>query len=175
MAREEIFSEACKYMSDVNIDTIEQYAVAKNIVNDVISRLGYETTLEVLQNEKDPSLKVISVYSSEDLSMLIGKNGQNLKAIEHIAKAITFKKAPEQVSFALDINDYRKSRAKLIVRSALEVANRVRDNKRAEALLPMSSYERRLVHIELTAYPDLETESIGEEPQRRVVIRPLTI
>ncbi|MDO8495559.1 MAG: R3H domain-containing nucleic acid-binding protein [bacterium] len=162
-------------MSELNLEKNEQHQIVKNIVKDVVSQLGYEATLEVLPNEKDPTLKVISIYSPDDLSMLIGKNGQNLKAIEHITKVIAFKKAPGQINFALDINDYRKSRAKVIVKSAVEVANRVRDNKKAEALVPMSSYERRLVHIELASYPDIETESIGEEPQRRVVIRPLTI
>jgi len=62
-----------------------------------------------------------------------------------------------------------------VVEKALEVAHRVRISKKAEALVPMSSYERRLVHVELASYADLETESIGEEPKRRIVIKPLII
>ena len=154
----------------------EQQGGAKDIVKNVVSLLGYEgITVETFQNEKDPTLKVVAVSSEEDLSMLIGKNGQNLRAIEHIAKILTFKKKPGEANFVMDINDYRKSRARFVVQNAVEVAHRVKENKKAEALEPMSSYERRLVHIELASYPDVETESIGEEPKRRVVIRPFAL
>lgn len=147
----------------------------EGIVKKVLSWLGYQAEVEVITNEKDETLKVVSVSSGENLSLLIGKNGQNLKAIEHLAKLMAFKKAPGQVNFVLDINDYRKSRARFVIQNAVEVARRVKESKKAEALMPMSSYERKLVHIELASYPDVETESIGEEPKRRVVIRPLVI
>lgn len=162
-------------MSEINGETKELGTIARSIVQTVVEALGFETAVEVFPNEKDPTLKVVSVSSESDLSLLIGKNGQNLKAVEHIAKLITFKKAPEQANFILDVNDYRKSRAHFVIQNAAEVANRVRETKKAEALPPMSSYERRLVHIELASHPEVETESIGEEPQRRVVIRPLTL
>ena len=75
----------------------------------------------------------------------------------------------------VDLNDYRKLRARQVVEKAVEAAHRVRVSKKAEALIPMSSYERRLVHVELASYVDIETESIGEEPKRRIVIKPLII
>lgn len=154
----------------------EQHQEIKGIVKNVVALLGYdEAIVEVFENEKDPTLKVVTVSSEEDLSLLIGKNGQNLKAIEHIARVLAFKKSPERANFVMDINDYRKSRARFVVQNAVEVANRVKESKKAEVLVPMSSYERRLVHIELASYPDVETESIGEEPKRRVVVRPLSI
>lgn len=154
----------------------EQDEEIRSIVKDVITSLGYSAAvIEVFENEKDPTLKVVAVSSEEDLSLLIGKNGQNLKAIEHVARLLAFKKNPERANFVMDINDYRKSRARFVVQHAVEVANRVKESKKAEALAPMSSYERRLVHIELASYPDVETESIGEEPKRRVVVRPLSI
>src|SRR3989338_7508857 len=115
----------------------EKPVILENVAKDVLDKLGYETSVNIFSNEKDQSLKVVAVSSNEDLSALIGKNGQNIKA--------------------------------------LEVANRVKVSKKAEALDPMSSYERRLIHVELASHPDLETESIGEEPERRVVIRPLII
>lgn len=153
----------------------EQEEGIKGIVKNLLTMLGFEVSVEFFQNEKDPSLTVCSISSPSDSSILIGKNGQNLKAVEHIAKLMVYKQMPGQANFVLDINDYRKLRAEHVVRNAAEVANRVRESKKAEALAPMSSYERRLVHVELASYPDVETESIGEEPKRRVVIRPFTI
>lgn len=157
----------------------QNLSILESVAKDVLERLGYNASINIFSNEKDPNLKILSVNSIEDSSVLIGKNGQNIKALEHVIKLLYFKNfaaEPEQVlSFMVDVNDYRKLRAKQVIEKAKEVAIRVATTKKAEALLPMSSYERRLIHIELASYPDLETESIGEEPERRIVIRPLII
>ena len=157
----------------------QNLTILESAAKDVLEKLGYQASINIFSNEKDPTLKIVSVNSNEDLSVLIGKNGQNIKALEQIIKALYFKRAftslEQTVSFTVDVNDYRKFRAKQIIEKALEVANRVATSKKAEALSPMSSYERRLIHVELASYPDLETESVGEEPERRVVIRPLVI
>lgn len=150
----------------------------KNITQELLGQLGYQAEVSIFSNEKDLNLKIVSISSSENLSALIGKNGQNIKALEQVIKTLYYKKqtsSDSPATFMVDLNDYRKLRAKQVVERAVEAAQRVRTSKKAEALLPMSSYERRLIHVELASYPDIETESIGEEPKRRVVIRPLVI
>ena len=82
-----------------------------------------------------------------------------------------FIKNTEELNLILDVNDYRKSRAIYLIDLAKQAVNRVRNTQKAEALLPMTSYERRVVHMELASCPDIATESIGEEPYRRVVIK----
>ncbi len=140
----------------------------------ILKMMDFDARVELLKNDLEGStLHVVSIQSENDLGMLIGKNGQNIKAMEHILRLLTFKKLPEDASFVLDVNDYRKSRASYIVEQAKTVSERVRETKRAEALFPMSSYERRLVHMELASCADIVTESVGEEPNRRVVIRSL--
>lgn len=114
---------------------------------------------------------VVSVYTSDDARFIIGKNGQNLKALEHLVRAILSKKSDIQ-NIVLDINDYKKSRASFVVDVAKQAVTRVRNTQKAEVLTPMSAYERRIVHMELASYPDVATESIGDEPQRRIVIKP---
>lgn len=157
-------------------DKTEQSSFLKEILQALLSQMGFAgVAVEVFTHDKDPQQKIVSLLSDQDLSMLIGRNGQNLSALEHLARAMAFKKDPQQANFSLDINDYRRSKARFIVQNAVEVANRVRSTQKAEALLPMSAYERRLVHVELASCPDVETESIGEEPQRRVVVRPLVL
>lgn len=150
----------------------------KNITQELLGQLGYQAEVSIFSNEKDLNLKIVSISSSENLSALIGKNGQNIKALEQVIKTLYYKKqtpSDSPATFMVDLNDYRKLRARQVMERAVEAAQRVRISKKAEALLPMSSYERRLIHVELASYPDLETESIGEEPKRRVVIRPLVI
>ena len=161
-------------MSDEN----NNQEILKNVTQEILGHLGYGGEVSVFSNEKDPSLQIVSISSSDNLSALIGKNGQNIKSLEQVVRLVYLKKlSPEQkpAVFMVDLNDYRKLRARQVVDKAIEVAYRVRISKKAEALVPMSSYERRLVHVELASYADLETESIGEEPKRRIVIKPLII
>jgi spoIIIJ-associated protein len=106
-------------------------------------------------------------------SMLIGKGGQNLKAFEHVVRMIWTRQHPEARGLVVDVNDYRKSVAAELASHARQIAGRVRETGRPEALRPMTSYERRIIHTELAAYADLASESVGQEPHRRVVIRPI--
>ncbi|HXK40820.1 MAG TPA: R3H domain-containing nucleic acid-binding protein [Candidatus Paceibacterota bacterium] len=114
---------------------------------------------------------VVSVQTLDNARFLIGKNGQNLKALEHVLRAMLVKDGKEG-TIILDVNDYKKSRATYLIDVAKQTVTRVRNTQKAEALFPMSAYERRIVHMELAAYPDIATESVGAEPQRRVVIKP---
>ncbi|HZZ99582.1 MAG TPA: R3H domain-containing nucleic acid-binding protein [Candidatus Paceibacterota bacterium] len=122
------------------------------------------------------SMLTVSVRTPENAKFLIGKNGQNLQALEHLLR--TAAAGPEHTlpySILVDVNDYRKSRTSHAIELAKQAVNRVRNTRRAEALSPMTSYERRVVHMELASVPDVVTESIGQEPQRRIIIKPYTV
>jgi spoIIIJ-associated protein len=114
---------------------------------------------------------LVSVYTPDNVRFIIGKNGQNLKAFEHLVRAMLLRNNDGQ-NIVVDINDYKKSRASFVVDAAKQAVSRVRNTQKAEVLSPMSAYERRIVHMELASYPDVATESIGDEPQRRIVIKP---
>lgn len=114
---------------------------------------------------------VVSVYTPDNARFIIGKNGQNLKAFEHLVRAVLLKNNNSH-NIVVDINDYKKSRASFVIDAAKQAVSRVRNTQKAEVLTPMSAYERRIVHMELASYPDVATESIGDEPQRRIVIKP---
>ena len=113
---------------------------------------------------------VVAIQTLDDARFLIGKNGQNLQALEHVLRAMLVKDGKEG-TIILDVNDYKKSRADYLIDVAKQTVARVRNTQKAEALFPMSAYERRIVHMELAACPDIATESIGAEPQRRVIIK----
>ncbi len=127
------------------------------------------------ESDSEKNILAIAVYTPENARFLIGRNGENLKALEHIMRAMLLKNNKEISGISVDVNDYKKSRASYVIDLAKETATRVRNTQKAEALCPMTAYERRVVHTELASCPDLSTESIGEEPQRRVVIKPLTL
>lgn len=144
------------------------------LAHDLLLRVGFNGEVKI-SDSGTAGLPVVCIESADDLSMLIGKNGQNLNALEHLLRVIAFRKNPEQpaASFILDINDYRRAKVSQLITLARAAAGRVISTQRAEALAPMSAYERRLVHTELAGYRELQTESIGAEPRRRIVIKPL--
>lgn len=153
------------------------------IAKDLLQRIGFEGEVKFTENGSSESkLATISIESDKDLSMLIGKNGQNLEAFERLVRLLATRKLttatagqadPENdLHFIVDVNDYRKSRTDYLVGVAKDAARRVIQTQRAEALSPMSSYERRLVHTELASYKEIQTESIGQEPRRRIIVKP---
>ena len=153
------------------------------ITKDLLQRVGFEGEVKFSENGPNESkLATISIESEKDLSMLIGKNGQNLEAFERLVRLLASRKLataaagqadPENdLHFIIDVNDYRKSRTDYLIGVAKDAARRVIQTQRAEALSPMSSYERRLVHTELASYKEIQTESIGQEPRRRIIVKP---
>lgn len=119
----------------------------------------------------DGALQVV-VRTEADANLLIGKNGQNLAALEHVVRAVAARHGGDR-RIVVDVNDYRQERAEQVVQMVRQVVARVRDTRRAQALLPMAPHERRIVHMELASYTDVTSESVGIEPHRKVVIKPL--
>jgi spoIIIJ-associated protein len=115
----------------------------------------------------------VAIQTSEDGRLLIGKNGQNLKALEHIVRLMLMRQSSEYRAVVVDVNNYRAEQTQKLVETVHATAARVQQSRRSEAMDPMSSYQRRVVHTELAVYSDLSSESVGQEPHRRVVIKPL--
>ena len=116
----------------------------------------------------------IAVRIAGDARMLIGERGANLAALEHILRKIVQKKFGAEERFSLDLNDYRMRRMEDLKQDVKSAAKEVRLYRRPVPLNPMSSFERRIVHLLLEEYPDITTESTGQDEERRVVIKPFT-
>jgi spoIIIJ-associated protein len=148
-------------------ETVQRLIAPMNVPCEVVVR--EETT-------GDKEVVVAAITAPEDAKFLIGKNGQNLQALEHVVRSIFLKGVQTKESaLFVDVNDYKKSRADHVATLAREAVHRVRSTQRAEALTPMSPYERRIVHMELASISDITTESIGQEPSRRIVVKPYRI
>ncbi len=157
---------------------MEDLTKTKEQIIEAIRRIAgfmdLECRVEVTEEIDDRGSKavLVSIFTPENAKFLIGKDGQNLKSLEQVLRAMFLKKIEGAASIVVDVNDYRKSRTLYLVELARQAVARVRSMQKAEALLPMSSYERRIVHMELASCPDIATESIGAEPQRRIVVKP---
>ena len=144
----------------------------KNEVKSVLDRMGFGLAVMDITAYQGLTSR-IAVRISGDARMLIGEGGANLGALEHILRKIVQKKLGAEERFSLDINDYRMRRMEDLKQEVKAAAKEVRMHRRPVPLQPMSSFERRIVHLLLEEYPDITTESIGQDEERRVVIKPL--
>ncbi len=125
-----------------------------------------------IESEEAPEGVVIFNLKTPDSGILIGNHGANLSALQYLTRVLVHKQIPEIVHFIVDVEGYKKSREEFLRELARQAAARVRDTKETLLLKPMASYERRVVHAEISKLPDIATESVGEEPERRIVIKP---
>ena len=119
------------------------------------------------------SIKTINInIRTDDPQILIGEHGQTLLEIQRLLKIILNKQIKKFFYLNLDINDYKKKKIEYLKNLAKDLANEVSLTKEEKILLPMSSYERRIIHIELAGREDITTESQGEGIDRHIVIKP---
>ena len=109
---------------------------------------------------------------------MIGEGGRTLNEIQHLLKIILRKKFPlpekdrKMFFINLDIADYKKKKYQYLKELAQSVAAEVSSTKKEKTLSPMGAAERRIIHLELADRSDVATESIDQEPERKIVIRP---
>lgn len=143
--------------------------IIKNFLKEIVVNLGLDVQLESSIRDKKIYIKMYS----DNNAILIGKDGKTLKALETIIKQKISKDYNSRIGIYLDVEDYKEKRIKNIEYLAKKVAREVRNTKVETALEDMNSFERRVVHNVLTNFKGVKTESIGEEPNRHVIIKPI--
>ena len=134
-------------------------------IEGLIERMGYSGKVTILfREERKIGLKIESEYSS----ILIGKKGKNLDAIQLLANIFAGRKGMEDMRVILDSENYRIRREESLVRLAYTVADRVRENRGSILLEPMNPFDRRLIHTTLNDISDVETKSEGEGLYKQV-------
>lgn len=149
----------------------------KEIIKDFFERLLRITHLDgtVLVQEGTDSGRpcvTVTLNVAGDAEILIGKNGSALDALEHVARLLCAGGQEERRIIILDVNGYRSARIERAVSVARQAADRVASTGRPETLEPMNAYERRIVHMALAEHPGVRTESAGDEPARKIIIKP---
>ncbi len=159
-------------LNNMEQENVEQEIVA--IVKGLISKMGFVSSIEMKKAEEDEDVIICNI-KTEDSSFLIGQYGLNLQSLQHIARVIIRKKIIQPVNFILDVNSYRQEKKDSVVRLARNLAEEVISGKSEIVMRPMTAYERRIVHMELSKNDRIKTESIGEGESRRIVIKPIEI
>lgn len=146
-------------------DVIEEL---KSFLKHITKLMGVEVNIEVKTRDEDIN---ITLYSDNN-NILIGKNGRTIDALSLIAKQYIHNEIGTNFRFLLDVGEYKLKQQKNIEYLAKKVAREVAKTKIEAKLDPMNSYERRIVHSILADNTKVYTESIGDEPNRAVVIKP---
>ena len=139
----------------------------KSYLKELIENMGLEIQFE--SSIREDTFEV-TLYSNNN-SILIGKNGQNLKAFETIVRAKINGDWGVNPKIVLDVENYKEKKIQNLERLAIRVAKEVRATKVDVALDNMNSFERRVIHNKLTNFKGISTISEGEEPNRHVVIK----
>lgn len=140
-------------------------------IEELLTKVGVDAAVEKGEHPEAASSYINIV--TPDGRFLIGGRGGHLLALEYLVKRLLEKEtgAPTP-KFFLDVNGYRMHHIEILKDEAKQVAKKVRLYRKEMALKPMSSFERRVIHVALAEYPDITTESVGEGDRRRVVIKP---
>lgn len=144
----------------------EELPVGAEVLSGLLEVMGVEAEVKI---EQIPGREGVEV-SGADLGVLIGRGGENLVALQQVVSAITSRKVGRTVHVPIDVEGYRRRREDHLREVAKRVADRVKASGQAVTLEPMLAYERRIVHLVVQATTGLRTESVGNEPNRRVVI-----
>jgi spoIIIJ-associated protein len=146
----------------------ELAAEMRALVERIAATLGARCRVEA--HERDGGLDVHC--SGGDLGVLIGRHGQTIDAIQYLVNAIAARREGERVEIVVDAAGYRARRRVALEAIAVRAARRAVESGEAVELEPMSAVERKVVHVRLKEFDDVETSSEGTEPNRFVVINP---
>jgi spoIIIJ-associated protein len=141
--------------------------VAADLLEELLDKMGVDAEVEI--REDDPiTLNLIG----EDLGIVIGRRGETLSAVQFVLNQMLNHRTGEWLGVIVDAEDYRLRREEQLQGMAQRLADRARYYKQPVTMDPMPPNERRIVHMTLAENPQVETHSIGEGDDRRVVITP---
>jgi spoIIIJ-associated protein len=130
--------------------------------------------LDVKTSVEESDEVLLGRFEGEEVGPLIGRRGQTIDAIQHLARRIVFKTGESPTRVVIDADGYRERRESALREEADEAADEAVESGEAIELEPMPASERRVVHEHLRLRGDVETHSEGEEPERFLVISPLS-
>jgi spoIIIJ-associated protein len=154
-------------LTDEELDNVADTAVTA--IQEILGSFGIEASID--EYEGDEGEIILDIVGGE-LGILIGRHGMTLDSLQTLVGAITSRKLGFRYPVVVDVEGYRGRRREKLEDMAKRTADRVSRQGRAVKLRPMTSYERRVIHVALRGDRRVVTGSEGEEPMRGVVISP---
>ena len=141
---------------------------AEEFLSNLTKMMGMDITFETEYKEEEKKMEI--ELKGEGLGLLIGRRGETLDAIQYLTNIFLNKETDDYIKVTLDAENYRERRESALVTLAKRTAQKATKYKKNMIIEPKNPYERRIIHEALQDYPEVTTYSIGEEPNRKVVV-----
>ncbi len=154
---------------EVNTD---EYVEFLEYMNKIISHFQLEAKIEVTENDN----KIRFNIETDNNSILIGKSGATLNSLEKLVQQLAnkvYKNSKVRKKIRVDVGNYKKERIDRLKDMAISMGEKVATTGRSIKMKPMNAYERRVVHSALSENENVETVSVGQDPARYIIIKPL--
>jgi spoIIIJ-associated protein len=148
---------------------MQNLEIIKKTIEEFFEKGAFKINIESLLKEGQT---IFIDIKTKDPQILIGEGGQNLNEIQYLLKKILKRKIKDFFYFDIDINNYKKKKKEYLKEMVCFEADEVALSKKEKELAPMSTYERRIVHLILAERKDVIAESIGQGNERRIKIKP---
>ncbi len=150
----------------------EQYEITVKKLGEILSNIFKITNTEDVKYEINrKENQVLLELKGDDLGYLIGYKGKTIESLQSLLNSMLQRENEEYAKIFVEINDYKRQKEEKLRKLADKMASNVIKFRKPIKLEPMSAYERLIIHQELADHSNVYTESIGEEPRRRVVIK----
>lgn len=166
----DIITKSVEEENEVKVDIIKKEDVInfiKEYIQNVAKSMNLEMNLEVRESEDIFNVVMIS----NNNSILIGKEGRTLNSLQLLIRQAIQNETGFNIKVNLDASNYRAKKVKYFEYDIKNIVREVQKTKLDIKLDPMNSYQRRIVHSLVSNYENIETESVGEEPNRCVIIK----
>jgi len=150
----------------VTVKAVDPLQTAHDFLENIFSLMGLAVQIEKIEKPENTTFNI----RGNDLGILIGKHGQTLDALQYLTNLTANRDADTKVRIVLDVEEYRQRRADTLTRLAVRMADNVKRRGEKVVLEPMSSNERKIIHMALQNDQRIVTYSEGEEPYRKIVI-----
>ena len=161
----------CVLFALISNRTMDKKLIASELASELLKMMGASPKIEA--EETDGHIRIM--VSVDDAGFLIGKDGENLRALQHIFQLMFIKKTMEPLisgGLILDINNYYREKENFLQAFAKNTAQKVLDTKKPAVLDPMPAFERRIIHLTIEGIEGVVSESSGEGSERRIIIKP---
>lgn len=171
------------YIIDNVVESGKLFKSTKHVIK-VIEKVSFKDYLKQVLKEISENLKIdinSEIRVDEDIynvviitsnnALLIGKEGKTLEALQLLLRQIIKNQTGLNIKINLDIANYKNNKIKTLEREVKKIAREVQKTKIEASLDPMNSYERRIIHNMINDMPNLETESVGEDKMRHIIIK----
>jgi spoIIIJ-associated protein len=151
----------------------EEVEIAREVIQTILEKMHVNANISVRLGDSDSDRiqPVLIDIEGNDLSFLIGRKAETINALQFITSLIVGRELGRWIPLQIDVQHYRKRREDELRKLARRIADQVADTGRNQALEPMPPNERRIIHLELHDHPLVETESEGDDPARKVIVR----